>query len=57
MVLFAAVHCRFLARTCRSKVSAHGSLSGDKRTIYAQREFFAFDRGWTRTAIGEPGEL
>jgi hypothetical protein len=31
-----------LARTCRSKLSDHGSLSSDKRTTYAQCEFFAF---------------
>ena len=31
-----------LARTSRSEMSARPSLSGDKRTTYAQCEFFAF---------------
>ena len=32
-----AIKCLLLARTCRSGMSAHRSLSGDKRTTYAKR--------------------
>ena len=31
-----AIKCLLLARTCRSGMSAHRSLSGDKRTTYAK---------------------
>ena len=34
--------CLLVARNCRSGMSANRSLPGDKRTTYAQCEFFAF---------------
>jgi Malate synthase len=35
--------CRLMARSCRFRMSALRSLTGVKRTRYAQCEFFAFD--------------